>query len=145
LLIHFIITSSGHVKKDETIEQTFSREMKEEIGLDLNSNEAKMIELVTWIKDKVNKDGTVIKCRAKSSFFIIEYDGNYDDFKFDTNEVLGIGIFDAKELLKIFETNKGSLPGIIIIDKNGVNERIERGRLRGISRAKGRDGFRKIR
>lgn len=122
----FYTTSSGHVKKGETIEQAFKREMKEEIGLDLDPNKAKMIELVTWIKDKVNKDGTLMKDRAKSSFFIIEYDGNYNDFKFDSNEVLGIGAFDARELLKMFEANEGTITGLIILEKEGLNEKIER-------------------
>lgn len=116
------------IRKDsgKFYEQAFKREMKEEIGLDLDPNKAKMIELVTWIKDKVNKDGTLMKDRAKSSFFIIEYDGNYNDFKFDSNEVLGIGAFDARELLKMFEANEGTITGLIILEKEGLNEKIER-------------------
>lgn len=110
----FYTTSSGHVKKDETVAHAFKREMMEEIGLELESKNAKMIELVTWIKDKKRKDGSVMRDRAKSSFFIIEYEGNFDDFKFDPEEVLGIGVFDVEKLLELFEKNEGSIDALII-------------------------------
>lgn len=110
----FYTTSSGHVKKDETVAHAFKREMMEEIGLELESKNAKMIELVTWIKDKKRKDGSVMRDRAKSSFFIIEYEGNFDDFKFDPEEVLGIGVFDAEKLLELFEKNEDSIDALII-------------------------------
>ncbi len=122
----FYTTSSGHVKKDETVAHAFKREMNEEIGLELESSKAKMIELVTWIKDKVNKDGSITKDRAKSSFFIIPYEGDFTDFKFDPNEVLGIGAFDARELLKLFEKNEGEIEGLIITDEDGKLKKVTR-------------------
>lgn len=117
----FYTTASGHVDKGETIEEAFAREIKEEIGLDCDAKDAKMIELVTWKMDKVKKDGTVIKDRAKSSFFIVPYDGDFTDFKFDTNEVLGIVAVDAKDALHLFETETGEIDATLIIDENGKN------------------------
>lgn len=117
----FYTTASGHVDKGETIEEAFAREIKEEIGLDCDAKNAKMIELVTWKMDKVKKDGTVMKDRAKSSFFIVPYTGDFTDFKFDTNEVLGIVIVDAQDALNLFETEAGEIDATLIIDENGKN------------------------
>lgn len=117
----FYTTASGHVDKGETIEEAFTREIKEEIGLDCDAKNAKMIELVTWKMDKEKKDGTVMKDRAKSSFFIVPYTGDFTDFKFDTNEVLGIVIVDAQDALNLFETEAGEIDATLIIDENGKN------------------------
>lgn len=118
----FYTTASGHVKANESIEEAFTREINEEIGLTMDAKDAKMIELVTWIKDKVKDGVTVMKDRAKSSFYIIEYKGDFTDFKFDENEVLGIGIFDAKKLYKILEDNEGEID-TTIITPNGKEEK----------------------
>lgn len=117
----FYTTASGHVDKGETVEEAFSREIKEEIGLDLDCKDAKMFELVTWKMDKVKKDGSVMKDRAKSSFFMIPYEGDFTDFKFDTNEVLGIVMVDAKETMELFEKEEGEIDATIIMDENGKN------------------------
>lgn len=108
-------TSSGHVAHGETVEDAFRREIKEEIGIDCDYKNAKMIELVTWRMDKTRKDGSVTKDRAKSSFFIVPYDGDYSDFKFDTNEVLGLGLVDAKEALDMFEAEEGEIEATMIL------------------------------
>lgn len=118
----FYTTASGHVKAGESVEEAFAREINEEIGLTMNAKNAKMIELVTWIKDKVKDGVTVMKDRAQSSFYIIEYKGDFTDFKFDENEVLGIGIFDAKKLYKILEDNYGEIDATIITS-NGQEEK----------------------
>lgn len=110
----FYTTASGHVKSGESIEEAFTREINEEIGLTMDAKNAKMIELVTWIKDKVKNGVTVMKDWAKSSFYIIEYKGNFNDFRFDENEVLGVALFDAKKLYKIFEDNYGEIAATII-------------------------------
>lgn len=118
----FYTTASGHVDKGESIEEAFAREIKEEIGLDCDAKDAKMIELVTWRMDKVKKDGTIMKDRAKSSFFIVPYDGDYTDFTFDTNEVLGIVEVDAEDALKLFQNEIAEIDATLIIAENGHNE-----------------------
>lgn len=122
----FYTTSSGHVDKGETIEEAYIRETKEEIGLDLDPKHAKIIDLVTWKMDKTNKDGSITKDRAKSTFFIGPYEGDKTDFKFDTNEVLGVVFVDAKKTLELFSKQEGEIDALLIIDKNGKNEQIKR-------------------
>lgn len=118
----FYTTASGHVKSGESIEEAFTREINEEIGLLMDAKDAKMIELVTWIKDKVKNGAIVMKDRAKASIYIIEYKGDFTDFKFDENEVLGVALFDARKLFKIFEDNFGEIDATIITS-NGKEEK----------------------
>lgn len=122
----FYTTSSGHVRKGETVEEAFNREMNEELGLTFDIKKAKMIELVTWKKDFTKKDGTLMKDRAKSSFYVVPYEGDYTDFNFDPEEVLGVGVFDAKKLLEMFENNSGTIDAIVITSDDGKLVREER-------------------
>ena len=89
-------TSSGHVDKGESIEEAFKRETKEEIRLNLDASTA--------------------------SVFIVPFEGDYRDFKFDESEVEGVGFVDAKEALKLFA---GELEEIEIkMVKKGDHENI---------------------
>lgn len=121
----FYTTSSGHVDAGETLEEAYIRETREEIGLDMTNENPKVIDLVTWVMDK-KKDGKTIKDRAKSTFFLGLYDGDFNDFKFDTNEVLGVVLVDAKETLDLFKKGHGQIDALLIVDKDGVNEQIKR-------------------
>lgn len=122
----FYTTSSGHVRKDETLEEAFSRETEEEIGLKVSPEKAKQICFVTWIKDTVKKDGRVIKDRAKSSFLMSCYEGDFNDFHFDPNEVLGVVFLNAKEVKKLFEGKINEMKGLYVTDENGKNREQEK-------------------
>lgn len=122
----FYTTSSGHVRKGETIEEAFSRETEEEIGLKTNPNEAKPICFVTWIKDTVKKDGRIIKDRAKSTFLMSEYKGDFNDFNFDPEEVTGVVFLDAKKVMDLFNNKITEMDAIYIINENGKNKKEER-------------------
>lgn len=117
----FYTTSSGHVDKGESLEEAFARETKEEIGLDMKSNSATLIAVMPWKMDKVKKDGSIVKDRAKASVFIAEYAGNCDDFHFDLEEVLGVAFVDAKECLAMFENDLKETTATIITTKDGKN------------------------
>lgn len=112
-------TASGHVDKGEIVEEASARELKEETGLTCNMYKAQMIKLVTWKMDKKKSDGSVWKARAKSCFYIIPYEGNYEDFKFDPNEVLGLVLIDAKSTLELFKKNLDEIDAIVIKENNG--------------------------
>lgn len=121
----FYTTSSGHVDKSETVEQAFTRETKEELGLDMDPSKAKLIDVVTWKMDKTKKDGSVIKDRAKASIFIVPYENDMTDFRFDTEEVLGVVFVSSQEALELFKTGQGHIPATLIKwdgEKNVITE-----------------------
>ncbi len=121
----FYTTSSGHVDKGETVEEAFSRETKEEIGVDMNSKDAKLIGVKTWIMDKV-KDGILIKDRAKAHVFIAPFDEEREDFVFDINEVNGVVYVDVEDTLKLFKDELLEIPATLITFDGGKNVKIEK-------------------
>lgn len=119
----FYTTASGHVSAGETIKEAFKREIKEEIGLDLDTQNATLVDIVTWKMDKVKKDGSVMKDRAKANVYINLYEGNNKDFNFDTEEVLGIASVNASDTLKLFNGELDSIEATII-ENNNVTKRL---------------------
>lgn len=121
----FYTTASGHVLKGETIKEAFRREIKEEIGLDIDSSDATLVGIIPWKMDKV-KNGKTIKDRAKANVYIDLFEGNINDFKFDTNEVLGVVKVNAKETLNLFKKETGKIEAEIITTKNNENVKEKR-------------------
>ena len=117
----FYTTASGHVATGETIKEAFGREIKEEIGLDIDYEKAQLVEVVVWKMDKVKADGTLFVDRAFANVNVYEFNGTKDDFNFDENEVLGVIKVKAKEALNIFEAEHGEIPATIIKNDNGTN------------------------
>lgn len=116
----FYTTASGHVLKDEGIKEAFRREIKEEIGLDINSNDATLVDIVPWRMDKM-KNGILIKDRAKAHVYVDLFEGDINSFKFDPNEVLGVVKVKAKEALDLFKKGNGEIEALIITAKDNNN------------------------
>lgn len=114
----FYTTASGHVQKGETIKEAFKREIKEEIGIDIDSSDAILIAIVPWKMDKVQKDGTIFKDRAKANVYIDLYEGDMKDFKFDVNEVSGLVKVSASDALELFKNEQGNISATIISQDN---------------------------
>ena len=104
----FYTTASGHVLKGETIKDAFRREINEEIGLDIDSNDATLVDIVPWRMDKI-KNGSLFKDRAKANVYVDLFEGDLDSFKFDPNEVLGVVTVKAKDALNLFKNDKGEI------------------------------------
>lgn len=121
----FYTTASGHVLKGETIQEAFRREIKEEIGLDIDSSDATLVDIVPWKMDKM-KNGILFKDRAKANVYVDLFEGNIDNLKFDPNEVLGVVKVKAKNALELFKKGKGEIPAIIITTKDNKNIRENR-------------------
>lgn len=107
-------TASGHVDKGETVEEGAKREIKEEIGIDIQNEDLVFSEVVVWKMDKVKKDGSLFIDRAWSTRFYVLYSGDFTDFVFDPTEVSGIVALDAKEILQLFSGKLNTLKGIKI-------------------------------
>ena len=110
----FYTTASGHVLKGETVKDAFKREIKEEIGLNIDSSDASLVRIVPWKMDKIKKDGTVFKDRAWANVYVDLFEDDINKFNFDKNEVLGLVRVNAKDTLNLFEKGEGNVSAFII-------------------------------
>jgi len=118
----FYTTASGHVLKGETIKEAFRREIFEEIGVYIDSSDATLVDIVPWKMDKVKKDGSIFKDRAKANVYIDLYEGEEYHFNFDPEEVLGLVCVKASDALALFKKGSGEIPAVIITqDEKGNN------------------------
>lgn len=106
-------TASGHLQAGETINDAFKREIREEIGLDIDTSKLKFIKEVTWIMDKEEKN---YHDHAWANVCICLYEGNDNDFDFSNDEVDGIIKCNAKDALELFECNVSNIDATIIKD-----------------------------
>ena len=116
-------TSSGHLSAKESVTEAFQREIKEEIGLDIDASDATKVGVVSFQMDRVKEDGSIFKDRAFANVYVDLYEGNYEDFHMDENEVSGIVIVSAKDALDLFQKESGSIFGREISLDNTMIER----------------------
>lgn len=111
-------TASGHLKAKETVKEAFKREIKEEIGISIDSSDATFVAVVPFKMDRVKDDGSLFKDRAFANVYVDLYEGNYQDFALDKEEVLSLVLVDAKEALELFKKETGSIKGLEITYDN---------------------------
>lgn len=120
-------TASGHLKAGETIPEGFAREIKEEIGITIDSSDASFVSVVPFVMDRENKDGSVFRDRAFANVYVDLYEGDYQDFFFDSEEISGLVLVDAKEALQLFQKEEGSILGKVLTqgtDRIDITERM---------------------
>ena len=116
-------TSSGHLSAKESVTEAFQREIKEEIGLDIDASDATFVAIVPFKMDRVKEDGSIFKDRAFANVYVDLYEGNYQDFHMDPNEVSGLVLVNAKEALDLFKKENGQIKGKEITLDNQIVER----------------------
>ncbi len=116
-------TASGHLKAGENISEGFNREIKEEIGIDIDASDAELVDVVKFVMDRVKEDNSIFKDRVFANVYIDLYEGNYQDFKMDPEEIDGLVLVNAKDTLKLFEKESGSIDGKIIRLDNTIEEK----------------------
>lgn len=117
----FYTTASGHVLKGETVKDAFKREIKEEIGLNIDSRDASLVRVVPWKMDKIKSDGSIFKDRAWANVYVDLFEDDISKFNFDENEVLGLVRVNAEDTLNLFEKEEGTIEALIIKqDKNNI-------------------------
>ncbi len=122
----FYTTASGHVLAGETIKEGFGREIKEEIGIELDYDKAELVDIVIWKMDKEKADGSVFRDRAFANVYIYNYDKkNFENFKFD-DELDGVVKVNAKEMLELIKKGSGKIGAELIIKENNKNIKINR-------------------
>lgn len=106
-------TASGHLMAGESINEGFNREIKEEIGIDIDTKDATLVEIVPFKMDKIKKDGSIFKDRAFANVYVCLFEGIYDDFNFD-DEVSSVVLVNAKDALDLFQKGSGEIAGVEI-------------------------------
>ncbi len=119
----FYTTASGHVSAGETLKEAFGREIKEEIGIDIDYNKAELIEVVNFKLDRKNKDGTMFRDRAFANVFAYKINDDID-FNMDPNEVIGIVKLRAIDTLNSFKKETGKINAEIINIDNTITKRL---------------------
>lgn len=106
----------------ETLKEGFGREIKEEIGIDIDYEKAELIDVIKFKLDKVKKDGIVFRDRAFSNVFayLVEDDVS---FNLDENEVSGIVRVNSKEVLDLFNGKVFKVNACIIDIQNNKLKR----------------------
>jgi len=92
-------TASGHVLAGETVRDAFKREIREEIGIDMDVTQAIPLEIVFWRQDKPEKNW---HDRAFAHVYANKLPLNFMGFHFQPDEVAGlvrINAFDCLDLL----------------------------------------------
>ncbi len=118
-------TASGHLKAGESIREGFAREIFEEIGISIEASDANLVGVVPFVMDKPMKDGSIFRDRVFANVYVDLYEGNYHDFHFDQNEVVGLVLVNAKEALHLFENEKGTIQGKVITENEIVERNID--------------------
>ena len=95
-------SASGHVLAGETVAVAFAREISEEIGLTLKTDNAQLIEITIWKMDKL-KNGKMWRDRVFANVYMCQIDDGAK-FNFDENEVLGLVKVDANECLNLLHS-----------------------------------------
>lgn len=119
-------TASGHVMAGESIKEAFGREIKEEIGISVEYENAIPINIYIYKMDKQKKDGTIFRDRAFSNVYVYKYDGKIEDFQFDKNEINGLIKANAKSVYSVLTGEKQIMPAFWIKCENGKNIEIEK-------------------
>lgn len=116
-------TASGHVLHNETIEEAFKREIKEEIGLELNNTDGTLIAVVPWQMDKIKDDGSEYHDHAKAHVYLNEINDK-PKFHFDSSEVIGLAKVNALDTYQLFQNEKGSIIGTIILEEHCLEKEL---------------------
>ena len=99
-------TASGHVLAGETVRDAFRREIREEIGLDLDVSDAIPLEIVFWRQDKPQKNW---HDRAFAHIYANKVPNGFTDFHFQPDEVAGLVRINAKDCLDLLMDKKTSV------------------------------------
>ena len=114
-------TASGHVVAGETVKEGFGREIKEEIGIDVDYENAILVDVVHFILDRENKDGSMFRDRAFANVYICDFESDISSFHFDSNEIKGLVKMNAKDVLNLLEKESGEIKATFIKEVNGIN------------------------
>ena len=101
-------TASGHVQASESIKDAFKREVSEEIGIKVDIENCKLVETTVWKMDKKIKDD-FFRDRAFANIYVGNVGSTCPKFSFTDGEAQGIIKANAKDVLNLLRTERGSI------------------------------------
>jgi len=110
-------TASGHIMAGETVKEAFSREVFEEIGIHISTENAHLLEINVWKQDKIKATGPY-KDRAFANVYLCEFDNSINNFKFDPNEVEGLIKVKAELVFNLLRKESGEIPAEKIVNND---------------------------
>lgn len=118
----FYTTASGHIQAGETVQEGFAREIKEEIGIDVNIDNCLLVDVVKFVMDRDEGDGTIFRDRAFANVYICDFEEDIKNFDFDANEIKGLVKMKAKDAYELISGNIDSMNATYIVQKNSEFE-----------------------
>lgn len=100
-------TASGHVQAGESVQEAFGREIEEEIGYKIDYETSELVDVVKFIMDREEPDGSIFKDRVFANVYCCLFDGNLKKFDFQEEELNGIVKINAKRALEMIEQESG--------------------------------------
>jgi isopentenyldiphosphate isomerase len=119
----FYTTASGHVMSGESIKEAFGREIKEEIGIDIEYENAELVDIVKFILDRENKDGSYFRDRAFANVYVYKFDDDMNKFNYDEKELDGVVKVNAKETLDLFNDKVDKIDASIYKNNLGITKK----------------------
>lgn len=113
-------TASGHVQAGESVKEAFGREIKEEIGYDIDYTKAELIDIVKFIMDREEKDGSIFKDRAFANVYCCEFNGNLNELDYQEEELNGIIKINVNRALEMIKNESGETVGEKCYKENGI-------------------------
>ena len=117
----FYTTASGHIQAGESVKEGFYREIKEEIGIEVDIDNCILVDVVKFVMDRPNNDGSIFKDRAFANVYICDFEDSIDAFEFDTNEVQGLVKMKATDVLKLISDEVNSINAVYIVIEDEKN------------------------
>lgn len=111
------ITAAGHYLAGETMQEGL-REVQEELGIDVTFDNL----LYLGVKFDVAKVGEVVN-REFSDVFLLRYDKDISEYKFQVEEVSGLAVFSIDQALEMYAGDKPSIEArAIMTQKDGTKK-----------------------
>lgn len=112
-------TASGHVKANESVKEAFGREIAEEIGYKIKYEEAELVNIVKFVMDREEMDGSIFRDRAFANVYACIFNGKLTDFDYQKEELNGIVKINALKTLEILKNETGEVIGNKCLKKDG--------------------------